>query len=142
MQSTMDEPLDADHHWDHARQKCLKVELKVELRAQPKIGRLAHQAAVVLNSAGWTKSSREQAPACYTSARHQASRCETDVALLWGQGTTSGGCAKMGSWPTEAPKGALGPRGRPAGVLAPGTQNLRAAGCSQPSRANGPQEDT
>ena len=63
----MGEPLDADHHWDNARQRCLKMELKVELRAQPKIGRLAHQAAVVLNSAGWTKSSREQAPACYTS---------------------------------------------------------------------------
>ena len=79
----MDEPLDADHQWNNAPQRCLKVELKVKLRVQPKIGRLAHQAAAVLNSAGWTKSSREQAPACYTSARHQASRCETDVALLW-----------------------------------------------------------
>ena len=67
------------------------MELKVELRAQPKIGRLAHQAAVVLNSAGWTKSSRKQAPACYTSARHQASRCETDVALLWDKVLTGTG---------------------------------------------------
>ena len=39
----------------------LKVELKVELRLQPKIGRLAHQAAVDLGSAGYAKSSREQA---------------------------------------------------------------------------------
>ena len=43
----------------------------MELRLQPKIGRLAHQAAVDLSSAGWAKSSREQAPACYTSARHK-----------------------------------------------------------------------
>ena len=59
----MDEPLAASHQRDHARQKCLKVELKVELRAQPKIGRLAHQAAVVLNSAGWAKSSHKPQPA-------------------------------------------------------------------------------
>ena len=65
----MGEPPDADHHWDNARQRCLKVEPKVELGAQPKIGRL------VLNSAGWT-SSRKQAPACKTSVRHQASRCK------------------------------------------------------------------
>ena len=62
-------------------QSALKVELKVELRLQPKIGRLAHQAAVDLSFAGRAKSSREQAPAYYTSARHQANRRETDVAL-------------------------------------------------------------
>ena len=51
-------------------------------RLQPKIGRLALQAAVDLSSAGWSRSSREQASAYYTSARHQADRRETDVSSL------------------------------------------------------------
>ena len=57
------------------------MELRVEPRLQPKIGRLAHQAAADLGSAGEARSSREQAPAYYTSARHQSSRRETGVAL-------------------------------------------------------------
>ena len=65
----------------------------MELRLQPKIGRLAHQAAVDLGSAGWAKSSREQAPAYYTSAR-QANRRETDVALRGDQGSHPLTCCK------------------------------------------------
>ena len=65
---------------DHSLQKVLKVERKVKLRVQPKLGGLAHKAAVVLDLADWSESSRKQTPACYTNARHQASRCETDVA--------------------------------------------------------------
>ena len=40
--------------WDHALARVLKVERKVELRVQPKLGGLAHKAAVVLNLADFT----------------------------------------------------------------------------------------
>ena len=56
-------------------------------RVQHKVGYRAHQAEVVLNSACWAKRSRKQAPACYTSARQQASRCETGTRLHWDQGS-------------------------------------------------------
>ena len=54
--------------------RVLKVEGGAKGAAQA--GRLAHKAAVVLNLADWSESSRKQALACYTSARHQASRCD------------------------------------------------------------------
>ena len=66
----------------------------MELRLQPKTGRLALQAAVDLGSAGRSKSSREQAPACYTGVRHPANRRETIVALHWDQGSSLSHAAK------------------------------------------------
>ena len=50
--------------------------LGMEPRWQPKIGGLALQAAVDSGSSGRSRSSREQAPAYYTSMRHSANRRE------------------------------------------------------------------
>ena len=57
--------------------------LKAALRVQHMVGEQAHQAEVVRNLAGRTWSSRKQAPACYTSARQHAGRCETHKSLRW-----------------------------------------------------------
>ena len=69
-------------------------------RVQHKVGYRAHQAEVVLNSACWAKRSRKQAPACYTSARQQASRCETGTRLQWDQESALAHAAKghHGHW--------------------------------------------
>ena len=106
----------------------------MELRLQPKIGRLAHPAAVVLSSAGWTKSSREQAPACYTSARHQSNRRETDVALLWDQGSSLAHAAERATLTDTTPisEAAAG------GLQAPGIGGPLPAESSQQSRPSWP----
>ena len=67
---------------DHGTTHCEGAEggAKGGAKGAAQAGRLAYKAAVVLNLADWSGSSRKQAPACYTSARRQASRCETDVA--------------------------------------------------------------
>ena len=50
-----------------------------------------------LGSAGRSRSSREQAPAYYTSVRHQANRRETGEALHWDQGSSLAHAAKRAS---------------------------------------------
>ena len=91
--------------------------LKAVHRVQHKVGCRAHQAEVVLNSACWAKSSRKQAPACYTSARQHA-RCETSTRLHWDQGSAlvhaanghhghwneALGQSHRGSWPGAGPR--------------------------------------
>ena len=74
------EPLEAaTHGTTHAM--VLEGVLKTAHRAQHMVGDRAHRAEVVLNLACWTRSSRKQAPACYTSARQHAGRCETGARL-------------------------------------------------------------
>ena len=122
----------------------------MELRLQPKIGRLAHQAAVDLSSAGWAQSSREQAPAYYTSARHQANRRETDVALRGDQGSTRSHAARRathslaqsteaapGLW-SEVQQAANGPEDKQPGAGRPPTKWMLPAGSSQCTMLNWP----
>ena len=75
----------------------LEGELKAVHRVQHKVGYRAHQAEVVLNLACWTKSLPKQASACYTSARQQASRCETVTRLHSDQGSALAHAAKQAS---------------------------------------------
>ena len=64
------------------------------------VGYRAHLAEVVLKMACWAKSSRKQAPACYTSARPHANRCETGTRLHWDQGSALAHAARghSGHW--------------------------------------------
>ena len=64
---------------------------------QPKTGELNLHAAVDSGSAGRSRSSREQAPAYYTSVRQQANRRETVEALHWDQGSSRSQAAKRAS---------------------------------------------
>ena len=73
---------------DQCRQPCAR---RMEPRLQPKTGGLAPQA---VGSAGRSRSSREQAPAYYTSVRQPANRCETVEALHWDQGSSRSHAAK------------------------------------------------
>ena len=60
----------------------------MEQRLQPKIGGLKRQAAMASGSAGRSKSSREQAPAYYTSVRGKPAGRETVTGLQWDQGSS------------------------------------------------------
>ena len=135
-------------------QSTLKVERKVERRLQPKVGRLAHQAAAELGSAGWAKSSREQAPACYTSAGHQANRRETGVALRGDQGSTRSHAARRatrslaqsteaapGLW-SEVQKAAKGREGKQPRASRPPAKWVLPAGSSQCTMLNSQRETT
>ena len=74
--------------------------LKAVRRVQHTVGYRAHRAEVVLDMACWAKSSRKQAPACYTSARPHANRCETGTRLHWDQGSALAHAARghSGHW--------------------------------------------
>ena len=114
--------------------------LKAVHRVQHKVGCRAHQAEVVLNSACWAKSSRKQAPACYTSARHHASRCETGTRLHWDQGPALahaangyhghwhealGQCQKVQASAASGPQGQLAGGPRQKGLLPVGSSQRK-----------------
>ena len=79
---------------DHILHWCSEGVLKTAHRVPHMVGGRAHRAEVVRDLACWTGSSRKQAPACYTSARQHASRCETGTRWHWDQGSALAHAAK------------------------------------------------
>ena len=76
----------------------------MEPKLQPKTGRLALQAAVDSGSSGRSRSSREQAPAYYTSMRQSANQRKTVEALHWNQGSSRSQAAGQPTHWHEAPR--------------------------------------
>ena len=109
-------------------------------RVQHKVGYRAHLAEVVQDMACWAKSSRKQAPACYTSARQHASRCETGTRLHWDQGSALAHAARgqNGHWHKALRQGQkvlaqqVAYKGNGRGPAGPRQKGLLPGGSSQP----------